>query len=337
MDWSPFVTPSADVPAVVLENNSNFSAADLALFAQAAGPDATSIVAEDNDDDSVRSGLFVSRNSFVMWGRGGDNQFQMNVYSRGGNSMNDQDLYGGAVWQYDGGELFRNSRWGILVTKAVFVPLTRNAAGNVETYRVDIYKTVGSNADSCSPSVELSGGGFAFERQRVALRVLVTERVVGNVYVETIVRIQQSADELALIAYINSENEVVDDDPFVFPGSFYFNYNDADFEDWNDGSNDYNLTDSTYPVGNIADIARRGLITDSGSNAVAELREGTLASFDFDRLSTMQGAVYHARVPLAFMQLSTPPNTLGAAVPLWLVSIAVAAVLLSLLAMVSRR
>ena len=320
-DFSPLLPPSTDGAAMEIENNAAFSASDTALFARAAGLGTTTIEASEGNEDEARDGEILLHNSCVSWGD--CSGFYITIVTREGVDT-DYLNYGGAYFRYKtGGPDNSDGDDDVLTTKVEIVPLVRNAAGVIETYRVDVYKTdYGANVPLAEGST-----ARAFAVERIALKILVTERVVGNKFLQTSIRVQQSADELAVVAY-----GATSDSSDNGAGSVRYEYND-----------NYEDTSRVYPLGTIQDVIDSGVVYAEGDDnigaSMGRIECGDPGHFSFsdgdeERLTTT-GLVYHTRVPLSYFEVKVEQNTLGTPLPPWALALIIAAFVASLIAIAS--
>jgi hypothetical protein len=312
-DFSPILPPTTTVAAMQVENAATFSASDMRLFERAAGADATTIAATEDVADNAQEGSIQLSNATVTWTAdpGSDDGLLIDMQLRDG------DQYGGPHVLYFSGGVSADITTSVTTavcatTKVVVVPLEKNSAGQVITYRIDFYKTSGS-----AVSVVREDDSIVFDEEAVAVKLLVSERVVGGKFVQTDVRIWQSPDEILLCSGVDGN-----------PGSLVVTYN-----------NDF---DAVYPSGTIQDVIDSNVLGLSNASSEKVFPAGfaeteasdTVVVYDISTLdSGINGLVFHVRVPLLAYTPLTPPTTLGTQVPLWLMLVILAAFVMSIIAL----
>ena len=298
IDLSPVFSPSTDVAAFEAENPSDWTADDEDLFTRAAcSATRTSVTGTSNSRQNAVSGTFTLRNSSVEWGLCDSNPWTK-IYTRSGNELG-SNQWGGPRLKYSHGNY--NGHCGLAVTRVDMVPLVHNASGDIETYRVDMYKTMLDRTEGNVDDSDISFDDDLFVQETLAVQFLITERVVGNKYVQTDMRVRQTEEELKLQAFLDDNGGANGTLRVVF--------------------NDNNPCGGT-PQGSVADVQRRGIIyeqTDDGiySSDFDNVECNGLYFMDLSGVNGTNGIVYHARVPLSFYVTSVPPDTFGAPIPLW--------------------
>jgi hypothetical protein len=311
LDFSPLAPPNADIPVFQVDNATAFSEADMALFDRAAGADATTLKATPSLPENVVNGDFDVHNAEIDWGANGDDSsFSIEV-----------DLYSGPSLRYESGgsEAYidgPSEEDYCIATKVQFVPLSRNSAGVVNVFRIDVYKRSGEDCPALLDSEDPTSR--VFKTESIALKVLVSERIVGGKWFENVFRVWQSPDELALSTY-----NLVDDDYPI--GHLEVTYYD----------------NSIFPSMSIGDLIKKDVIyvdteDETLPSAFMDSSDLPLTDFDLDDNGT-NGLVYTLRVPVSFEQLVTPPHTLGTSLPVWIMVVIFASLIVALLALMRRK